>query len=312
MDCFNYDRAFERNLGVLRPEQQKRLQRSTVSIAGMGGVGGIYAQAFARMGVGGFRIADGDTFELVNFNRQVGGTMQSIGRNKALTMQEHIRTINPQARISAWDRHLDESNISAFLDGADLVIDAIEIFAVDAHRMLFREARRRNQTVIMAAPLGFSAAVVVFAPDGPVPEHYFGWEDGQSEVEQVARFAMGLAPAHMHRDQCDLRTIDIEERVGPSNFSACLLCAGLVAMEGARRLLNLPGQWSAPQYLQLDLFTLRLKRGRLPRGCNGLLQRFKRWLLIRQYQRLRAERQACAAAPTARPAPNLVPAEAAE
>ncbi|MCK6471573.1 MAG: ThiF family adenylyltransferase [Planctomycetes bacterium] len=312
MERFDYDQAFERNLGVLRPEQQARLQRSSVAIAGMGGVGGIYAQAFARMGVGGFRIADGDTFELVNFNHQVGGTMQSIGRNKALTMQEHIRAINPQARISAWDRHLDEDNIVAFLDGADLVIDAIEIFAVDAHRMLFREARRRNQTVIMAAPLGFSAAVVVFAPGGPEPERYFGWKDGQCEVEQVARFAMGLAPAHMHRNQCDLRTIDIEARVGPSNFSACLLCAGIVAMEGARRLLDLPGQWSAPQYLQLDLFTLRLKQGRLPRGCNGLLQRVKRWLLIRQYRRLQAERQARPGSSANRPAPVFAPAEAAE
>ncbi len=38
----------------------------------MGGVGGVHLMTLARLGIGKFTIADPDTFELANFNRQYG------------------------------------------------------------------------------------------------------------------------------------------------------------------------------------------------------------------------------------------------
>ncbi len=67
---FDYAQAFSRNLGWITEAEQLRLRYATVAIGGMGGVGGHHLLALARMGVGNFRIADYDNFELVNFNRQ--------------------------------------------------------------------------------------------------------------------------------------------------------------------------------------------------------------------------------------------------
>jgi amidohydrolase len=52
----------------------------------MGGVGGAHLIALTRLGIGGFSIADFDTFSLVNFNRQYGAFVDSIGRPKVDVM----------------------------------------------------------------------------------------------------------------------------------------------------------------------------------------------------------------------------------
>ncbi len=80
---FSYDLAFTRNLGWLNEGEQLALRGKCVAIAGMGGVGGVELLTLARLGIGQFRIADFDRFDIVNFNRQIGATVQTIGRPKA-------------------------------------------------------------------------------------------------------------------------------------------------------------------------------------------------------------------------------------
>lgn len=68
LDLFDYSKAFARNLGLVQPDEQHRLQQSVVAIAGLGGVGGVHLTTLARLGIGGFHIADFDSFEIQNFN----------------------------------------------------------------------------------------------------------------------------------------------------------------------------------------------------------------------------------------------------
>lgn len=289
MTGFDYETAFVRNLGILSEKEQERLRGTRVALAGMGGVGGIYALALARMGFGRFCVADGDRFELANFNRQMGADAATLGRNKAEVVAERIHAINPEAEIEVFDRHLDESNIGTFLRDAAVAVDGIETFAVGAHRLIARETRRRSQPLVMAAPLGFSAAMLCFDPQGMAVDDYFNWRDGQTNAEQVVHFAMGLAPAGMHVDQIDFARVDIARRIGPSNIAACLLCAGLVATETVRLVLDRPGTRFAPSYVQFDGMTQRLRRGRLRFGNRGLGQRVKKWWLLRRFPGVMAE-----------------------
>src|SRR6186713_2900679 len=77
-----YERAFQRNLGLISDDEQQVLRRACVAVAGAGGVGGLHLLALARMGIGRFHLADYDTFEVSNFNRQFGATVSSIGQSK--------------------------------------------------------------------------------------------------------------------------------------------------------------------------------------------------------------------------------------
>ena len=85
---FSYHEAFSRNLGLVCASEQKDLRNARVAIPGLGGVGGSHLQALARMGVGAFHLADPDQFELVNFNRQAGASIQTVGRPKVDVMAE--------------------------------------------------------------------------------------------------------------------------------------------------------------------------------------------------------------------------------
>ncbi len=97
--AFRYDEAFSRNLGWVTDDEQRRLRTARVAIAGLGGVGGGYLLTLARLGVGKFSVADFDDFGLVNFNRQAGATMSSLGQPKADVLLRMVRDINPEADV---------------------------------------------------------------------------------------------------------------------------------------------------------------------------------------------------------------------
>ena len=75
--AFDYHEAFSRNIGLVTLEEQERLRRSHVAIAGMGGMGGVHLITLARAGIGSFAIADPDCFELANMNRQYGARVDT-------------------------------------------------------------------------------------------------------------------------------------------------------------------------------------------------------------------------------------------
>jgi len=261
-----------------------------VALAGLGGVGGIYAQALARLGVGKFSLADGDTFETANFNRQMGGLVSTVGCNKARALEKQIHEINPDAVVDVWEEHLDAHNIDGFLAGANLVLDGIEAFAVPAHQLLLRKAREANLPVFFGVPLGFSTATLVFDPHGMPAEEYFDWRKGQSAEEQVVNLVLGSSPAVLHLGQFDMRYVDFDRRVGPSHIGACLLCAGVMACEATRLLLKRPGTRCVPAYTQFDPYTGRLRHGTLRWGMRGLWIRFKKYILMRRLKKLQIDR----------------------
>ncbi len=134
---FDYAQAFSRNLGWITEAEQLRLRYATVAIGGMGGVGGHHLLALARMGVGNFRIADYDNFELVNFNRQSGATLASLNFSKCDTMANMAHAINPTAKIEVYRQGLSDAVLDDFLKGADVYIDGLDFFAFDIREKTF-------------------------------------------------------------------------------------------------------------------------------------------------------------------------------
>ena len=139
-----YEEAFSRNRGLLSLAQQERLKRATVVIPGLGGVGAIYATTFARLGVGNFRIADMDTYEVVNMNRQAAATMDTLGMPKVEAVKNLIHSINPYAKVEVFPEGLQEENSDAFFRGADVVVDAVDFFCIDVRRRIYQGARKEK------------------------------------------------------------------------------------------------------------------------------------------------------------------------
>jgi len=284
--AWTYEEACARNLGLISPEEQQRLRSSRVAIIGMGGVGGIHLVTLARLGIGRFTIADPDTFELANFNRQYGATLPNLGRPKVKVMAEEARAINPELDLRVFSGAITSENAADFLDGAEVLLDGIDFFSFDARRMIFREARQRGIWAITAGPIGFSAAWLVFDPNGMGFDEYFDLHDGMAPVDQFAAFAIGVAPAGTQFAYIDLSQVEGGAARGPSAALACDLCAGVAAAETVKILLDRTGIRSAPHYSQFDAYRCILRRGRLRWGNRGPLQRLKRAILRRRMLQL--------------------------
>ena len=111
---WSYESAFSRNLGLISREQQAKLRSTRIAIAGLGGVGGIHLVTLARLGIGRFTIADPDAFEVANFNRQLGASLETVGRGKAEVMAELARAINPEVELTVLPERVTRRTSTVF------------------------------------------------------------------------------------------------------------------------------------------------------------------------------------------------------
>ncbi len=271
-----YREAFQRNLGLLTGAEQDRLRRSTVAIAGVGGVGGYHLVNLVRLGVGSFRIADLDCFEAANIQRQCGVSLDTLGKPKAPTMEKIALAINPHLKIRTFAEGVHPGNVNEFLAGSDVLLDGIDFFAVSERRLLFRVAREQGIPAVTAGPLGFGSALLVFTPGGMSFDEYFDLREGMDYLDQIIAFGVGLAPAALHLRYLGLGSVNLESRSGPSLVSACTLASSLAVTETVAILLQRRPPAAAPHYFQFDPYLRRCRRGYLWRGNRHPLQLLKR------------------------------------
>lgn len=282
---FSYDEAFSRNLGWVTEDEQRRLKRARVCIAGLGGVGGIYLLTLARLGIGAFTVADFDRFALANFNRQAGASMSALDQPKTDVMLAMARDINPELDIRVFGEGLNAANLEAFVEGADAYLDGLDFFALEIRRRLFALCHREGIPATTVAPLGMGAALLNFIPGGMSFEEYFRLE-GRAEDEQALRFLVGLSPAMQQMTYLvDPSRVDLKQKRGPSTVIAVQLCSALAAAQVLKLVLGRGEVIAAPHGLHFDAFRNRLRRTWRPGGNRNPLQRL---LLAVAKRRLRA------------------------
>lgn len=277
-----YAAAHGRNLGILTEEEQHRLERATVAVAGLGGIGGSTVVTLARMGVGRFRLADFDRFEVANINRQYGAFADTIGRPKCEVVAEEVRRINPRAEVEIVPEGFVEDAApdaagpgtgDRLLRGADLAVDAIDFYCIETHLAFHRKTREHGLYTLMGSPIGFSACLQVFDPHGMSIEEYCGIDDGMDPLEKQLRYACGLVPTLAHIDYYDVSQsgsgTDFSAGAGPSLAAACGLASSLVATEAVLLLLDRRRPRPVPHTTQFDPYTYRYDQTYTPGGMRN-------------------------------------------
>lgn len=279
---FDYATAFSRNIGWLTPQEQYSLRTKRVAIAGLGGVGGNHLLTLTRLGIAAFTIADFDTFDDVNFNRQAGSGMSTIGHRKTEVLKSSALDINPELDLKVFENGVDENNINEFLTDVDLYVDGLDFFAMSVRRMVFAACYEHGIPAITVAPLGMGAALLNFLPGKMTFEDYFQLE-GQPETEQLLRFLLGLAPSMLQSRYLVVPSaINLDAHRGPSTPMGCALCAGVAGTEAIKILLGRGKVIAAPRGLQFDAYRNRLASTWRPGGNRHPLQRLS-LLLARKH-----------------------------
>lgn len=107
---------------------QLRLKQSKALIVGLGGLGSPVALYLAAAGVGELHLADFDTVDLTNLQRQVIHDSASVGMSKVDSALQRLQAINPEIDLIAHSQALDEDSLAAAVSAVDLVLDCSDNF----------------------------------------------------------------------------------------------------------------------------------------------------------------------------------------
>jgi tRNA threonylcarbamoyladenosine dehydratase len=111
----------------LGEDRFKKLQASSVTVVGLGAVGGYVVEALARAGIARLRLVDFDTVQPSNINRQILALETTIGRPKAEVARERVLAINSSCDVEALQLFADEETMDQVLvPEPNLLIDAID------------------------------------------------------------------------------------------------------------------------------------------------------------------------------------------
>ncbi len=168
----DYFELYQRNIGSFSKEDQNKLKKSSVFIAGVGGVGGVQAVTLARMGVGTIIIMDPGVFDEPDMNRQYGAMKNTLGINKAKVTGDLLKDIAPLSKVTVYEELLSKEQLHSLVAQCDLIIDAIDL-ADFKYKTLLAQCARETKKWILTSPIpDFGAILMTFSPDGMTFEEF--------------------------------------------------------------------------------------------------------------------------------------------
>lgn len=107
-------------------EAQEKLLNAKVGIIGCGALGSMVAMQLAGAGVGHLVIADFDTVDISNLQRQYFFETSQAGGSKAAILGERIHALNPEVRVTVHNLLVTERNAATLLEGCGFLVDATD------------------------------------------------------------------------------------------------------------------------------------------------------------------------------------------
>jgi molybdopterin/thiamine biosynthesis adenylyltransferase len=180
-DEFYWERT-DRNIGWITQDEQAYLRSCVVGIAGCGGMGGLLAITLARRGIGTLRVADSETFEISNLNRQYAARRTTLGKNKAIETARCIEEITPDCTVQVFSDGITDANVSSFAEDCTLIADEIEFWAVGSRIVLHQAARELGIPIFLGSSVGFGSRVFYFDHTGWSVDRMLGMNRGEARI----------------------------------------------------------------------------------------------------------------------------------
>ena len=145
---------------------QAKLLDAKVLCVGAGGLGSPVALYLAAAGVGTIGIADHDTVDMSNLQRQILHTNDRVGMPKVESAQLTLNALNPDVNVVQFKERLSSENVMRIIDGFDIVVNGCDNFPT---RYLINDACiMAKKTLVDGSIFQFEGQVTVVDPsEGP-------------------------------------------------------------------------------------------------------------------------------------------------
>jgi len=216
---------------------QQKLLDSSALIVGMGGLGSPVAMYLASAGVGHLILADFDTVELSNLQRQIIHNSNDIGKPKVDSAYETLKALNPEVTVTRYKNKLDDAALNDLVPQVDIVIDGCDNFTT--RFAVNRACVRHHVPLVSGAAIRFEGQLSVFPNDGSdAPCYQCLYKEGGEEEFRCSENGV-LAP--------------ITGMVGSMQAIEAIKVLLGIGTQLTGKLLLIDG-------LQMDIRTLKLKR----------------------------------------------------
>lgn len=171
-------------------EGQEKILAARVLVIGAGGLGSPAAYYLASAGVGTLVLADGDTVDLTNLQRQILHTTDAVGMDKAQSGARTLGQINPQCQVVALTERLAGDALEAEVAQADVVLDCCDNFAT--RHAVNRACVAHRVPLVSGAAIRFDGQVAVFDKRRDDAPCYHCLFPESQDVEEMRCAIMGV------------------------------------------------------------------------------------------------------------------------
>ena len=190
----NDDQLLRYSRHILLPEVgiegQEKLLASHALVIGAGGLGSPAALYLATAGVGRITLADGDTVDLTNLQRQILHRAASVGQPKARSGRDTIAAYNPDVVVIALETRAEGARLDQLVSDCDVVLDCCDNFAT--RHEVNRACVRHRKPLVSGAAIRFDGQVSVFdLRRADAPCYHCLFPTGQ-DIEETRCAVMGV------------------------------------------------------------------------------------------------------------------------
>jgi adenylyltransferase/sulfurtransferase len=169
---------------------QQHIRSARVLVIGAGGLGSPAAYYLASAGIGTLVLADGDTVDLTNLQRQILHRTDAIGWYKVDSGMRTLTGINPDCHVVAVTERLEGAKLDEEVSRADVVLDCCDNFVT--RHAVNRACVRHKVPLVSGAAIRFDGQIAVFdASNAASPCYHCLFPEGE-DVEDVRCAVMGV------------------------------------------------------------------------------------------------------------------------
>lgn len=171
-------------------EGQERLLNARALVLGAGGLGSPAALYLASAGIGTLALADGDTVDLTNLQRQILHRTAAIGRPKVASGVATLAEINPGCKVVPLQERLVGTRLEEEVAAAGVVLDCSDNFAT--RHAVNRACVKFRKPLVSGAAIRFDGQIAVFDTRQENAPCYHCLFPESEDVEEIRCAVMGV------------------------------------------------------------------------------------------------------------------------